>query len=786
MTKLKRTFIVVSAVALICLSAPAGVRAGEKAGPNAAAPWWNSGWKKRLKVSVDVIYGEETGRNPWRKFDELNTGPLTAVATIHRKKPEKKENQDDVRVVDAQGREVPRKVYYLNEPDTLTVRFPAPQKGGDFFIYFDNSNPPPNKAGDWLPKPGSLTLTTLKVAATLYAGTLSQIKAVLRGNTAKQGKRPINLVAMHRNPAGLATGNNRYITCIEGLIRIEIAGEYKFSVDSGGPGFLLIGGELVASNSTRTNAPQNQWLTTESVILRKGYHHFRLLLSEMAPSQGARLGWRPPGKKRMVVVPADAFANHVTAVPREFSHFDGREELYFTTIPSSVGIVLNGGSPPDYHLAHLSSSKVRKMRVNKTVAPVELINLSTFDARSTRYEWKVNGTVKASARRATVPLELGRSHKITLEAYRGGRRLARETRSCRPFAQDTTHPRWRLETIGAPNIVFVGEQENLSFRIRSSMASAMLFDWDYVLRRPKGGSVIQRKSGTVSTTASTSIAAGEATLSFSLDTHLYDRDAEIVVILSASGVPLASSLFRVMPLGRGVRSLKPHIGSLVDGDGNRVIISTHMIDEAARRKWVLVRWVRVMIRSANGSIFFYGSSMKNAPCSGEEFVSYITLLQQRFTKAARKLDFVERTNESVCGILADVPKFGAALDARDPDAIVISPGPWDALRGVPVRDFERSLQLMLDMIRAKGTPTKTVLVSPPPLATNVNFSRLYRDATEKLAEQNRVEFVDIHDLLNTKDYLKYYRSKAGDGVHYTYPNNGGQESIADAIWQSID
>ena len=786
MTKFKRTIIVVSAVALICLSAPAGVRAGEKAGPGAAAPWLKPDWKKRLKVSVDVIYGEETGDNPWQKFDEQNTDPLTAVATIHRKEPEKKANQNDIRVVDAQGREVPRKVYYLNEPDTLTVRFPAPRKGGDFFIYFDNSDPPPNEAGEWLPKSGSLMLTTLKVAAVFDPNTLPKIKAVLRGNAARQGKQDIDRIVMTRNPFGLATGNNRYVTCVDGLIRAEIAGEYKFSVDSGGIGFLIIAGKVVASNTSPTNAPQNQWQTTESVTLKKGYHHFRLLLSEMAAYQGARLGWQPPGKKQMLVVPADAFAQHVTAVPREFSRFDGKEEMYFTIVPSSVGIVLNGGSPPDYHLAHLSSSKVRKMRVNKTVAPVELINPSTFDARGTRYEWKVNGTVKASARRATVPLDLGRKHTITLEAYRDGRRLARESRRCNRFAQDITHPRWRLETTGAPNIVLVGEQENLSFRIRSSMASAMQFDWDYVLRKPRGGSDIESKSGTVSTTASSSAAAGEATLSFPLDTHLYDRDAEIVVILSASGVPLASSLFRVMPVGRDVRRLKPHIGCLVDDNGKRVIISTHMIDEATFRKWQLIRWAQIKFRSANGSVFFYGSSMENAPCSGEEFVSYVALLQQRFTKAARKLDFLERTNESVCGILADVPKFAAALDARDPDTIVISPGPWDAIRGVPVRDFERSLQLMLDMIRAKNTPIRTVLVSPPPLATNVNFSRLYRDAIERLAEQNRVEFVDIHDLLNTKDYLKYYKSTAEDGIYYTYPNNDGQESIADAIWHSID
>ncbi|NQT19922.1 MAG: hypothetical protein HQ592_09470 [Planctomycetes bacterium] len=786
MTKGKRTIFVVSVVALTCLGAAAEVRSRRPDGPH-TAPWWNSAWKKRIKVSVDVIYGTQPKDNPWRKFDEHRGQQLTAVAEFYRKNAKQDPEQKDVRVVDAQGNELSKAAYYLPDSDTVMVRFPAPQDGGDFFIYFDNNNPPPVEEAEWFPKPGSPTLTTLKLAAVYNVDRLSQIKAVLRGNTTLHGKRPIRQAAMQHNPTGLRAGNNRYVTYIEGLINAEIAGEYKFAVSSGGLGYLMIAGKLVASNTTKAKVPPNIWLRTEWVTLKKGYHHFRLLLSEMADHQGVRLGWQPPGRKTMKVLPRKAFADYVRAVPREFSRFDGKEELYFTTIRSTVGIDLDGRKAiPAYHRAHLSRSGVQKMLTRKTVAPVELINLSTFDARNTRYQWKINGAVKSSARRVTVPVEIDRptresTHTITLEAYRGRKLLARKSRTCKTFTEDPLRPQFELETIGAPNIVFVGEKENLSFRIRSSMANAFLFDWDYVLRKPGGGSVLVRESGTVDTAASE-----EAIVSVPLDTSRYGRDAEIVITLSASGVPLASSLFRVMPLGQGVRSLKPQIASLVNGSGNRVIISTQPIDEDAHRKWVLLKWVRSATRRSNGNVFLYGSSMENAPCSGEEFVSYVSLVRRKSIKASKKLDFVERTTQSVCGILADVPKFATSLDARNADTIVICPGPWDALRGVPVRDFKRSLQLMLNMISATGTPTRTVLVSPPPLATNVNFSKLYRDATEELARQNRVKFVDIHNLLNSKDYLRYYRSNAGDAVHYTYPNNDGQEAIADAIWKAIE
>jgi|GEM_PF-3521711 len=753
----RKVLILISAIALTCVGVGAIAPGDEAAGSRPApANWLDRAWKYRLKVFVEVNNPDQSDSSDWRALE--HTAQLTASAEVHVKNPASDASQN-IRVVDARGKTVPCRAYFLNKPETLTVLFSAPREGGDFWIYFGNDSPRPRERDNWLPATKSLTFTTLRIASTIFPRSLKQVKAVLRGGTSLQGRKLVNQIAGHVNPVGLRSGNNRYVTCVEGYLNCEIPGEYKFAVDSGGPGFLLINGELIATNNG-THRPSAKWTDPHTVILEKGYHHFRLLLAEMHNFQGVRLGWQPPGKKKVDVIPSQAYAKYVKAMPQEFARADGAESIYFAFNESTVGMKLP----------------------TKTVAPVELINLSSFDDSKGRvdYVWKINGERKSTSERTTEGLEIGKSHKIRLEAYRSGKRIGKLERICRPYAHSLAYPEFKLETIGAPNIVFVGEQENLSFRILSSMARAMSFDWEYVLTKPGGGGRLSRRRGRLDVTGSE-----EAALSIPLDTCPYGRDSEITVTLSASGDVLASSMFHVMPLGRKVRKLRSRIGCLVDDKGHPVIISTHLIDQATFRKWLVPRYFKSVMTSSNKNVFLYGCPMENTPSGGEEFTNYVSLLEDRWPEGTRTFDFVERS-ESINGILADVPKFATAISKRDPGTVVISPGLSDVIRGVPVRDFKRSIQVMLDLIRAKDASIKMVLVSPPPLATNVNLSQLYRDAMAKVAERNRAVFVDIHYRLNGTDYLKYYKSELDDSVYYTYPNDDGQKAITDAIWRHID
>jgi len=749
--------IAVTTCVVACIAA--GLSVGLRAEPAAyrhSTPWWNDAWQYRIETSVEVRYDRGSQRQ-WRAFDGADPEPITATIDLHRENPHSTASLNDIRVIDERGNIVPCRVYPLNiKPNTVTVRFPAPRSGGNFNIYY-GSDRLDSPETDWLPPKMALKLTTLKIASEIFPRSTDDLKKALQGDTKLHGVEWLNLIAMTQNPTRLESGNFRYITNVEGFIHCRMPGEYKFAIDSGGYGFLFINDQLLATNDA-THKPQNTWLDPVTINLQKGYHHFRLVLSEMQAYQGVRLGWQPPWQSSVDVIPADAFAKYIEARPQRFERRDGRPQAYFTLNESAVMLKLK----------------------NRSVVPVEMINLSSFDddLGPVTYRWRI-GDLTIPGRTTIEGFENGKECTVTLEAWRGNRKIDSFTREYKPYAFTLSEANYKLETIGAPNIVYIGEQESLSFRIKSPTAQAMALYWQYTVRKPGRGAVYDSKNGRIDATSSEEIA-----LTIPLQTNVYDRDAEVRVSISASGEELASSLFRVVPVGAHVRRLKSAVGCLINGQGRRAIISTHLIDEASFRKWWGPRLVKDLVGRATSSVLLYGSAMENSACGKEEFTTYITALRDQCSSAARTFDFIKRTDD-VTGILADLPRFASIIGGREADIVIISPGSDDVMRGVPLRDFKRSLQVMLDLLRQTGSSARPIIVSPPPLATNVKLSEAYRDGAAEVAKRNRVGFVDIHTLLNGDNYLTHFRSDRDDAVYYTYPNNSAQTAIADAIWKAI-
>ena len=753
-------------VATLCLmSAKAGPPPGGQPVAPRDAAWWNAAWQSRLRVTASVTGTDPARERDWAAFNKFEASPLTASAEIWRRDPEALAAQSDVRVVDLRGNLVPCKAYFVGKPETLTVLFPVPRSGGDFDIYYGNANPQDKPPDDWLPATNSLTVTTLSIAAQIFPLNLPQVKAALRGNVTLHGRVFVNQVDFpNGNPIRLAAGNQRYVTCIEGLLNCEAGGEYQFGIDSGGPAFLLIDGKP-AGSSAGMHHPTGQWRNVSTIGLSEGYHHLRLVVSEMSRLQGVRLGWMPPGGERVEVIPRSAYAKYVQVIPREFRQASKPFSTYFTCSNPSVGVNIEA----------------------KTVVPVELVNLSTTDgAGKWEYVWEINKVTEIRDRKPKVPLEIDQLHIIKLKAYKDGQLVDSLERSYRPTAHTSTKPSFRLETISAPNIVFVGEKENLSFRVHSNIPGSVALDWACTLRKAAGSkngkpvyAILSETNGTLSGSS-----FGESALSIPLDTTRLDVESEIVVTLSITGVPVTSTMFHVIPVGSKIEHLKNAVDCLINGDGNRVIISTFLVDESDFRKWAAWFYVKRSLDFSKKKVLLYGSPMENTPCAGEVFNSYVSRLRVRCQGTCAGFEFVKRFDE-VNGILADVPHFAQVLASRDAEVIVISPGSSDVRRGIPTRDYKRSLHLMLDLIRMKNPEIRAVLVSPPPLATNVLLSNQYRTATKELALENRVTFVDIHTPLDGSSLWKYFKSKLNDGVFLTYPNDEGQEDIANAIFGAL-
>jgi len=766
-----RKIAILAATLVAVGSAAAGLPPQEQTG-SVRAGWWNPAYQYRLRVTARIPGTDRSRADEWSAFNKFESSPLTACAEIHRKKAEEPASQKDVRVIDASGKPIPCKVYFMGKPETLMVLFPIPRTGGVFDIYYGSNQPEDSAAvrtasgrsEEWLPPTNSLTVTTLNIAAQIFPLTLPQLKATLRGSTSLHGRVFVGQADFSKNPIKLEHGNQRYVTSIEGLLNCETPGEYRFCLDSGGPCFLLIDGKPAGQNGG-THRPSGKWQNSNSILLSEGYHHLRLVLAEMAAFQGVRLGWTPPNAEHPDLMPRHAFAKYVNVEPREFRQLNKNQTVFFTYRSASVGVTIQG----------------------KTIVPVELVNLSSGDGDGAwEYVWSINNCTEIRDSQPKVPLEIDQPHTVMLKAYKNGAFVESFARTIQPSAQSFTSPWFRLETIGAPNVVYVGERENLSFRVHSNITGSIALDWECVQRK-RGGTkngqpaykVLTETAGTVS-----SASFGESALSIPLDTTFFGEDSEIVVRLSVTGTPVTSSLFHVIPVGSKIEHLKSSVDCLVNGDGNRAIISTHLVDQSSFRKWAIPKYLKRSMDFDKKKVLLYGSAMENTPCAGETFVSYVTRLRDRAQGTCTSFEFVKRFDE-VNGILADVPRFGQVLASRDVEVVVISPGSSDVRRAIPIRDFRRSLHLMLDLIRMKNPEIRTVLVSPPPLATNVKLSNLYRTAVKELAEENRVAFVDIHTPLDGRSLLKYFKSALDDGVYLTYPNDDGQEAICDAIYGAL-
>ena len=740
-------------------SAPDQPSAAPAAQPDSGfnPPWWNTAWKYRVKVTAGIVGADASFAGDWAVFDKHDTTPIIALAEIYRENAHVPEAANDVRVVDSTGKLLPAKAYHMGKPDTLSVYFPVSGAGGDYCIYYEGKAGGAQAAGDFFPSNNALSVTTLQTAAQIFPITIPTVKAALRGDTTLHGRVLADKIDFSQNPSNLRMGNERYITCIKGLLNIELDGKYHFSVDSGCPAFLFIDGALTTSNTNVRNRPTGHWQTSGAVVLKQGHHYVRLILSEMGAFQGARLGWMRPGTEKFELVPAEAFAKHVLVKPREFEKATGGMSVYFTLSPSPVGIRLND---------------------TKTVVPVELVNLSNVSGRrDVKYVWKI-GNLTFHDDQIKVPLEAERTHRVRLEAHSNGQVLGTFERSCRFEAPDMKSAWFKLETISAPNIIFVGEKENLSFRVHSNVIGAISLNWRYLLKARPSGRTLEERSGIYTADS------GESALSIQFDTDYFGQDCDIDVSLTAANVPLCSATFHVIPLGSRIEKLKSVVGCLVNGGNNRVIITTRIVDQAAFRRWALPKYMLSKVDFSKKKVLLYGSVMENPPCREETFTSYIALLRSQCEVSCSSFDFVKRSDE-VNGVLADVPRFAEVLATRTPEVIVISPGSIDVSRGVAIRDFKRSVQVMIDMARRAQPNVRLVLVSPPPVPTNVELSRLYRNAIGELAAENHTGFVDIHTALDGTSMLEYFKSKLDDGVYYTYPNDSGQQVISDVIYRAL-
>ncbi|WP_068810024.1 arylesterase [Pseudohongiella nitratireducens] len=179
-----------------------------------------------------------------------------------------------------------------------------------------------------------------------------------------------------------------------------------------------------------------------------------------------------------------------------------------------------------------------------------------------------------------------------------------------------------------------------------------------------------------------------------------------------------------------------------------------------------------VLASADTNILVFGDSL-SAAYGLEPDEGWVTLLEERLEDDNYP---VTVANASVSGETTSggVARLPAALQAHQPDLIILELGGNDGLRGLPVAQMRTNLQEMIELSLGNGAEVLLVGIQIPP-----NYGPRY---TEPFYAQYQ-ELAEAYDLALLPFLLEGIADNPdlmqNDGVH---PVADAQSMIVDNIW----
>ena len=177
------------------------------------------------------------------------------------------------------------------------------------------------------------------------------------------------------------------------------------------------------------------------------------------------------------------------------------------------------------------------------------------------------------------------------------------------------------------------------------------------------------------------------------------------------------------------------------------------------------------------TILFFGNSL-TAGYGLDPSESFPSLIQQKIDSA--HLDF-KSVNAGVSG---ETSAGGAArIDwiLKQPlDVFVLELGANDGLRGIPVGETKKNLQLIIDKVKKTYPGAKLVLAGmqiPPNMGQE--YSVKFRNLYPQLAKENNTAFVPF--LLEGVGGIRSLNQQ--DGIH---PTAAGAKIVAQNVWKVLE
>ncbi|MFU8815274.1 MAG: arylesterase [Pseudomonadales bacterium] len=185
--------------------------------------------------------------------------------------------------------------------------------------------------------------------------------------------------------------------------------------------------------------------------------------------------------------------------------------------------------------------------------------------------------------------------------------------------------------------------------------------------------------------------------------------------------------------------------------------------------------VPLALASAGPTILVLGDSI-SAGYGIQREQTWVSLLEARLASDPEPWRVVNASisGETTGGGLARLP---GALEAHDPDVVIIELGGNDALRGYPIENIRANLSSMVDLALDAGGQVLLVGMQIPP-NYGPRYTRAFAEVFHEVAREHRVPLVPF--LLEQVALLPELMQ--ADGIH---PKAIAQELLLDTVWPHL-
>jgi acyl-CoA thioesterase-1 len=179
--------------------------------------------------------------------------------------------------------------------------------------------------------------------------------------------------------------------------------------------------------------------------------------------------------------------------------------------------------------------------------------------------------------------------------------------------------------------------------------------------------------------------------------------------------------------------------------------------------------------SARSKILVMGDSI-SAAYGIQRDAGWVALLDQRLSETATRWEVINASisGETTGGGLARLPK---ALEAHDPEIVIIELGGNDGLRGYPVSRIRENLDKLVELAVAGGRRVLLLGMRIPP-----NYGPRYTRAFEAMYR----DVADAHGVRFVPFILEAVALHPGlmqdDGIH---PTAEAQPKLLDSVWPEL-